>query len=173
MDLIYYPNPILKKQARPLERIDGKVRQAVREMFEVMYRHKGVGLAAPQVGWSARLFVINLAGNPAEGAKRVYINPRLTAQDGETLEEEGCLSIPDVRGKVLRSKTVTIRAQALDGKLFTEEAADLCARVLQHEIDHLDGILFIERLGAAEQLVIKKTLKRLAESSRAPSGTST
>ena len=170
MELIYYPNPILKKQSKPLERIDQKVRDAVREMFSIMYRHKGVGLAAPQVGWSKRLFVINLSGNPLEGTEKVYINPRITAQEGEVLEEEGCLSIPEVRGRVLRSNKVTVRAQDLDGKVFSEEAVELHARALQHELDHLDGILFIERLGAADQLTIKKALKNLKEKNGAASG---
>ena len=161
MELIYYPDPILKRRAQPLQAITEEVRSRVKEMFGILYKEKGIGLAAPQVGWGVRLFVANPSaeGDPLE--ERVYINPRITAAEGEVREEEGCLSIPEVRGLVTRSRWVKVTAQDLSGKVFEEEASDLKARIVQHELDHLDGILFISRLSATDRLLINKALKKL------------
>lgn len=136
----------------------------VREMFDIMYREKGVGLAAPQVGWSARLFVVNAKGEPDPAAERVYINPEILPAVGpleEITEEEGCLSIPGVRGKVTRHRSLRVRALDLSGKPFEEDLFDLPARAFQHELDHLDGILFITRLGVTERMLAGKALKKL------------
>ncbi len=159
--LIYYPDPILKRRAAPLSAIDDEVRAKVREMFSILYQEKGIGLAAPQVGWSVRLFIANITGNPDPAEERVYINPRINAAEGEIREEEGCLSIPEVRGVVSRSRWVSVKAQGLDGSPFEEEAADLRSRVIQHELDHLDGILFISRLSSTDRLLVNKALKKL------------
>jgi len=159
--LIYYPDPILKRRAAPLSTIDGGVREKIREMFNILYQEKGIGLAAPQVGWSVRLFIANITGNPDPSQERVYINPRITAAEGEIREEEGCLSIPEVRGVVSRSRWVSVKAQDLEGASFEEEASDLGARVIQHELDHLDGILFISRLSSTDRLMVNKALKKL------------
>jgi peptide deformylase len=161
MDLIYYPNPILRKRASPLPEITDAVRQRVTEMFPLMYKERGVGLAAPQVGWSVRLFTMNALGEDDPTGEKVYINPEIVRAEGEVLDEEGCLSIPDVRGKVLRSRLIVIRALDLQGKSFEEELQDLEARVVQHELDHLDGILFVSRLSASERLLVGKSLKKL------------
>ena len=163
MKLILYPDPILKKVAKPLKTIDNEVREKVREMFELMYMERGIGLSAPQVAWGTRLFILNIAGELGEGEERVYINPEITTSEGNEIEEEGCLSIPEIRAKVARPETVTIQAQGLDGNLFTEEIDGLHARVAQHELDHLDGILFVQRVIAAEQIQIKSALKKLAK----------
>jgi peptide deformylase len=163
MDLVLYPDPILRKRAASLQRIDAAVRANVRGMFEVMYREHGIGLAAPQVSWSARLFVLNLTGDPEQGEERVYVNPCIVRHQGEVVEEEGCLSIPDVRAKVARHQRVVVQAQDLEGALFEEEIEDLHARAVQHEIDHLDGILFIQRLSATERMLIKPMLKKLED----------
>jgi peptide deformylase len=163
MRLVLYPDPILRKRAPAVQRIDADLRDKVRGMFELMYQERGIGLAAPQVGWSARIFVLNLAAEAGKGEERVYVNPKIVAWEGELFEEEGCLSIPDVRGKVTRHQRVTVEAQDLAGKLFREDASDLHARAIQHEIDHLDGILFIQRLGDAEQMLVRAALKKLAE----------
>jgi peptide deformylase len=164
--LVLYPDPVLRRRAVPLETIDDSVRDRVREMFETMYEERGVGLAAPQVGWSVRLFIVNTSAEPDEPElDRVYINPQLSRptedDDATDTDEEGCLSIPGVRGKVLRPDRVVVRALDLDGKPFEEEVDGLHARVVQHEFDHLDGILFISRLSATERLLANKILKQL------------
>ena len=162
MELVIYPDPILRKRAAPIPAIDDAVRERAREMFEIKYRERGVGLAAPQVGWSARLFVLNPTGDPEhpEG-ERVFVNPGLLRVEGEILDEEGCLSIPEVRGRVLRSEKVVLRAQGLDGLTFEAELDGIGARAVQHEIDHLDGILFISRLGPTDRLRVGGQLKKL------------
>jgi len=171
LELTLYPNPVLKKRAPAVETINTELRDRVREMFEVMYREHGIGLAAPQVSWSTRLFVINVEGDPEEGEELVFINPQIVASSKEEdVDEEGCLSLPDIRGRVARSLTVRVKAQDLDGKWFELEAEDLLARAIQHELDHLDGILFIQRLSPADQLAVKKQLKKLEKQS--PSRTS-
>ena len=159
--LVYYPDPILKRRCPPLNAIDDDVRERVKEMFAILYREKGVGLAAPQVGWSARVFIANTTGEPNPEEERVYINPRISAAEGELREEEGCLSLPNIRGMVTRSDWVKISAQALDGEVFEEECSELKARVIQHEFDHLDGILFISRLSSADRLLVNRELKNL------------
>jgi len=161
MELTYYPDPILKRRALPLTTIDDEVRERVQEMFAILYREKGIGLAAPQVGWSVRLFIANPTGEPDPSEERIYINPRILRVEEEIREEEGCLSIPGVRGLVTRSRVALISAQNLRGETFEEEAVDLKARVVQHEIDHLDGILFISRLTAGDRLLVNKALKKL------------
>ncbi len=161
LKLTLYPDPILKRRAAPVLTIDDEVRDRVREMFEILYREKGVGLAAPQVGWGVRLFIANPAGEPNPEGARVYINPRILAAEGELREEEGCLSIPEVRGIVGRSRKVLVSAQDLVGRGFEEEAVDLKSRVVQHELDHLDGILFISRLSSLDRLRVNKELKNL------------
>ena len=163
MELVLYPDPILRQVARPITRVDDEVRTRVAEMFEIMYANSGVGLAAPQVGWSERLFVVNLTGEPDPEFERVFINPELTVpQDGvEESDEEGCLSIPGVHGRVARHQRVVVRALDLAAQRFEDEVYDLDARVVQHELDHLDGILFITRLGTSDRMQSAKTLKQL------------
>ena len=161
LDLVLYPDPVLRRRAAPLARIDDQVRQRVGDMFAILYREKGIGLAAPQVGWSARLFIVNLTGEPDPAEERVYVNPRIILREGEIREEEGCLSIPEIRGLVTRSRRVVIQAQDLSGRVFEEEGVDLRARAFQHELDHLDGILFITLLSPADRLLVNKALKKL------------
>jgi peptide deformylase len=173
LELTLYPDPVLKKRAPAVERIDAALRDRVRDMFEVMYKEHGIGLAAPQVSWSTRLFVINVSGEPDEGEELVFINPQIVASSkDEELDEEGCLSIPDIRGEVARSLKVRVKAQDLDGKWFELETEELLARAIQHELDHIDGILFIQRLSPADQLAVKKQLKKLEKQSPGSSSTS-
>jgi peptide deformylase len=166
MEVLHYPNPLLRKRALPLEAFDQKVRDRAEEMFQVMYREGGVGLAATQVGWMGRLFVINLEGPDDTSGERVYVNPRILDARGEDVDEEGCLSIPEVRGRVKRHAALRVEARDLDGRVFQEELEGLAARAFQHELDHLDGILFIVRLGSAERLLLRKSLKRLEQEYR-------
>ena len=161
MELVLYPHPVLKKRAQPLEAVDETIRARVQQMFEVLYRERGVGLAAPQVNWSARVFIVNVKGEPDPELERVYINPQIRLADGEVSEEEGCLSIPGVRGKVIRSERVVVAATDLEGRPFEETVTGLHARAIQHEMDHLDGILFITRLGISDRMAAGKVLKQL------------
>jgi peptide deformylase len=166
MELILYPDPILRKRAQPIPEVDSGVRERAREMLDVMYREHGVGLAGPQVAWSARIFVINTKGEPDQGEERVYINPEIIQAEGETSDEEGCLSIPGVRGKVVRSERVLVRALDIEGRPFEEDVTGLHARAIQHELDHLDGILFITRLGVSDRMAAGKLLRQLEKDYR-------
>ena len=164
MELVLYPDPVLRRRAAPIQAVDDEVRRKAREMFDIMYREKGVGLAAPQVGWSVRLFVVNALPGSDPAGEKVYINPELEAPPGsvdDMVDEEGCLSIPGVRGNVARHRQIRVRAMGLDGQPFGEELEDLGARVFQHELDHLDGILFITRLNTTERMLAGKSLKKL------------
>lgn len=168
MQLVYYPDPILNKTSKPVTHVDEEVRRRVTEMFAIMYAEGGVGLAAPQVGWSVRLFITNVYGESKPEFERVYINPELVTDRDvtEVRDEEGCLSIPGARGKVLRYEHMTVRALDLQAREFEEEVSDLQARVVQHENDHLDGILFVTRLSITDRLQVGKTLKKLAKEYR-------
>ncbi len=167
MEIVLYPDPFLRRRAEPLTRIDESVRERVRRMFELMYEANGVGLAAPQVGWGVRLFVTNVTGEPDPDEERVFVNPEVRkVDDAETANEEevdveGCLSIPGVQGRVSRLRRVIVTALDLDGNEFEAEAVDLDARVIQHETDHLDGILFLSKLNTTDRLKVAKKLKKL------------
>ena len=162
LSLRYFPDPALRKRARDLALIDSEVRRRARVMFEIMYEHAGIGLAAPQVGWSERLFVANLSGSPEHPEQElVFVNPVLSDPQGEETIEEGCLSFRDLRVPVTRPAAIHVRATDLDGKVFELAANELLARCIQHEVDHLDGILFIQRISTVEQLKIKRALKEL------------
>jgi peptide deformylase len=149
MKIVKYPHPSLRHKALPLTAIDKKVRLHVGEMLELMYKHKGLGLAGPQVALPYRIFVMNLAADPEQREhERVYINPVILERKGGMIEaEEGCLSFPDLFQKVRRSKTVKVHAYNLEGQAVEVTASDLEARILQHETDHLDGVLFIDKMG--------------------------
>ena len=134
-------DPVLRQETTPVANITDELKQLAANMFETMHAAKGVGLAAPQVGRSERMTVIEV-----EEARYVLVNPEIIASEGKLTWEEGCLSIPEVYADVTRAKLVTVRATGLDGKLFELEATDLLGVCLQHEIDHLDGKLFIDRL---------------------------
>ena len=166
MELVLYPDPILRKRAAALQVIDDEVKSRVVEMFETMYEENGVGLAAPQMGWSSRLFVTNPYGVDCRDEEQVFINPRILESSGEDVDEEGCLSIPDVRGQVRRSLRISVEAQDITGKVFRQDLEGLPARVVQHEYDHLDGILFIQLLSETDKLLIKKALKDLEKNYR-------
>jgi len=165
LELVLYPDPILKKRAAEITEVDESVRVRAVRMIEIMYEKQGVGLAAPQVGWSVRLFVMNPEPEQPPEGERIYINPRIVAKDDEEVsDEEGCLSIPDLKGKVKRPFGIEIETELLDGdevRTVREELTDLPARVFQHELDHLDGILFIRYLSATEKLFAKKVLRHL------------
>ena len=149
MQVIQYPHPTLRHKSKPLKRVDAGLREIVREMFALMYEHKGIGLAANQVDLPYRLFVLNIQGDPkAVDEEYVFINPILSNRKGSAEAEEGCLSLPGLYGDVRRPEKVRVNAYNLEGKEITLDVDGLFARAVQHEIDHLDGVLFIDRLSA-------------------------
>lgn len=148
MKLVLYPNPALRYKARALTSIDQQVHAQVRGMFDILYEHRGLGLAGNQVAWPYQVFICNLTADPKQPEREeVYINPVVLERKGTQEGEEGCLSFPDLYQKVRRAKTVKVRAYNLKGEAVEVVASDLAARVLQHEIDHLDGVLYIDKMG--------------------------
>ena len=149
MRVVNYPHPTLRRPSKPLKRVDADLHRLVREMFELMYskEHRGVGLAANQVDLPYRLFVVNLSSDPVlRDEEHVFINPVISHPKGSAEQEEGCLSLPGLFAPVRRPEKVRINAYNLAGNEVIYELNDLFARVVQHETDHLDGVLFIDRL---------------------------
>lgn len=147
MEIVVYPHPALRWKSKPVQEINADVRRVVGEMLELMYAHKGIGLAANQVALPWRLFVLNLTGDPAEKDEEiVFINPEILKRKGTIEAEEGCLSFPGLYGNVRRSANIVVEAFDLQGNAFEVAGDDLAARAVQHENDHLDGVLFIDRM---------------------------
>lgn len=161
LQIISWPDPRLKRVAKAVTAFDAELREIVDQMLYLMHQAKGVGLASPQVGLNMRLFVISPTGQPEDD--KVYINPELSDAEGEQTDEEGCLSLPNIRAQIVRSQNVKIRAQDLDGKPFEEIAEGYVARIWQHENDHLNGILITERMGLGDRLKYRRALKELQE----------
>jgi peptide deformylase len=161
VQLVYYPHPTLRYKSKPLRRVDNELKKIVRRMFEIMYEHKGVGLAANQVDLPYRFFIINLEGDPAKAEEFVFINPVISRRHGTTENEEGCLSFPDIYAPVKRSEKVVISAFNLAGEEMNYELTGMFARAVQHEYDHLDGVMFIDRLSPAALMSIKEALSDL------------
>jgi peptide deformylase len=160
MKIVQYPHPALRYDAVPLTALDEKVRSHAARMLELMYEAKGLGLAATQVALPYQLFVANFAGDPQQKEhERVYINPVILERKGSVEGEEGCLSFPGLFQKVRRAKTVQVQAYNLSGELVEEQASELAARVLQHEIDHLHGVLYIDKMGTIARLASRSALK--------------
>ena len=156
--ILVFPHPVLRWKAKPIKRVDAGLRAIVSRMFELMYEAQGVGLAANQVGLPFRMFVVNLKADPNEGEELVFINPVLSRPKGLEETEEGCLSLPDFHGMVKRPKRIHLTAFGLDGKEVAADLDGLAARVVQHENDHLDGIVFADRLGATGALDARDAL---------------
>ena len=160
----YLNDPILEKPAEAVTEFGtGELRQLVEDMFETMYESHGVGLAAPQIAISQRLAVVDVAGADEDKApeKIVLINPKVISRSGKQTGEEGCLSIPGFREPVTRAKIATVRAQNVDGEWFEITGEDLLARAMLHEIDHLDGILFLNHLSALKRDLIKRKIRKM------------
>lgn len=167
-----YPDPVLAKVAKPVEQFDQKLEKLVRDMLFTMYHAPGIGLAAPQVGESIRLFVVDIdfereevtRPDGSEGMEfsnlrpMVFINPKFTKKIGETIGKEGCLSVPDVYEEITRAEKITIEYQGLKGEKLTMEADELLAVCLQHENDHLDGVVLIDRLSPLKKKFFKTKL---------------
>jgi peptide deformylase len=159
--IYHYPEPVLKQKAAPVAAIDEEIRALAADMAETMYAAPGVGLAAPQVGVSKRLIVMDCAPKEQPPQLVVAINPEILAREGESLEEEGCLSVPGYYASVARSQKVAVRYLDLDGRERRIEADGLWAICLQHEIDHLDGILFVDHLSPLKRSLFRKKWQKL------------
>jgi peptide deformylase len=160
-EVVKYPDPVLSKRGAPVTVFDDKLKTLVEEMFESMYAAHGIGLAAPQIGLSQRLTVIDISFKKNPEEKIVLINPEIIEREGKQFEEEGCLSLPEIREKVRRSARVKVKAQDVDGNWFEIEGEELLARAFQHEIDHLDGILFIDHLSRLKRDLVKSKIKKM------------
>jgi len=159
--IVKYGDPILEKPTAPVKNFDAELEQLAEDMFASMYAAQGVGLAAPQIGLHLRMAVVDVTGGKNPEAKLVLANPEIIHAEGEKREEEGCLSIPGFRGYVLRPQFVTVKAQNAKGEFFEIRGEDLLARAFCHEIDHLNGILFIQHLSMLKRDLIKRKIKKL------------
>ena len=160
MDIVYYGDPRLEKVSEPITQVTPEIRRLVRDMFETMYFTNGVGLSAPQIGINRRLLVIDTSGGEDREKQVVLINPVVLEQSGEQKGQEGCLSFPGLFAPVTRSNYVKVRGITMEGKTVEIEGTELLARALLHEIDHLDGVLFIQRMKKADREAILKKLKK-------------
>jgi peptide deformylase len=161
-----YPDPVLRTKTAPVTNIDGSLDGLIKDMVETMHAAPGVGLAANQVGVSLQLAVIDLSSRDNEEQRHpllVIINPEILSMEGTVVEEEGCLSIPDYGEKVKRAAKVRVRAQDRTGKTFELEAEGLLAKALQHEIDHLNGMLFVDRLSTLKKGIFKRRFRKMTE----------
>ena len=156
LEIKEYGESILREKSLPVEEITPEILNLIKDMAETMYTDSGVGLAAPQVGVSKRIIVID----GEEDGLIVLINPMIIKSEGEVVAEEGCLSVPDIYSQVKRSSKVTVKALNENGDQIEITKEDLTARALQHEIDHLDGILFIDRIGRMERQILLNKLKK-------------
>ena len=159
--IVKYGDPVLEKPGAPVQKFDAELEELAEDMFASMYAAQGVGLAAPQIGKSLRFAVVDVTGGKNPEAKIVLANPEVTHAEGEVREEEGCLSIPGFRGYVVRPQFVTVKAQNVKGEPFEIRGENLLARAFCHEIDHLNGILFLQHLGMLKRDLIKRKIKKL------------
>ena len=161
MKIVKYPHPALRAAAKPVASIDRDVQVVAGQMLDLMYKHEGLGLAAPQVDFNYQLLVMNFDGKPdRKDMEYVAINPVIVESKGSVNDREGCLSFPGLYQNVRRAKTVKVQAYNLEGKLFEMTCSDLPARVWQHEIDHLHGVLFIDKMGPLGKLASKRDLEK-------------
>jgi peptide deformylase len=156
-----YGAEVLEKPAAPVTKFDEELQKLCADMFESMYAAQGVGLAAPQIGLGLRLAVVDVSVGKNPDAKIVIANPEIIHSEGEQREEEGCLSLPSFRGNVLRPQYVTVRAQDAGGKEFEMRGEGLLARAFCHEIEHLEGILFIQHLSLLKRDLMKRKIRKL------------
>lgn len=166
LDVLNFPDPRLRRRSEPVEKITDELRQLAADMLETMYDEPGIGLAAPQIGQAIRLIVVDTdwTGEDAERKPCVFVNPEIVERSGSIVWDEGCLSVPDFNAEVERAENVVLRALDLDGHEVRETASGLRAVCFQHELDHLDGVLFIDRVSRLKRnLYIGKRKKALQE----------
>ena len=159
--VVKWPDPVLARRGEDVTAFDKSLETLVEEMFESMYAAQGIGLAAPQIAISKRITVIDVSFRKNPEEKLALINPEVIYIEGKQTEEEGCLSLPEIREKVNRAARVRVRAQNVKGEWFEVEGDELLARALQHEIDHLDGVLFIDRLSRLKRELVLRKIRKL------------
>jgi peptide deformylase len=161
LEILTYPNKFLGEPTKPLENIDGKVQEMVDRMAATMYDAPGIGLAAIQVGWDKSLLIYDISPRDENRALHVLINPKIVTKEGEMVSEnEGCLSVPDFRADVKRAANITVEGHDREGKPVRMDAEGILAIVLQHEIDHLNGTLFIERISSLKRQMYQRRVKK-------------
>lgn len=160
-EIVKFPDPVLARRGDDVTEFGAELAQFIEEMWASMYAAHGIGLAAPQIGISKRITVIDVNFKEKPDERLVLINPEIIHREGKQFEEEGCLSLPDIREKVHRAARVKVRAQDVNGDFFEAEGDELLARAMQHEIDHLDGILFIDRLSPLKRDLVKRKIRKL------------
>ena len=160
-EVVKYPDPVLAKRGDEVTEFNDELKVFVDEMFESMYAAQGIGLAAPQIAILKRIAVVDLSFKKNAKDRIALINPQVIETRGKQNEEEGCLSLPEIREKVVRAERVKVRAQNVKGETFEVEGEELLARALQHEIDHLDGILFIDHLSRLKRDLVQRKIKKL------------
>jgi peptide deformylase len=181
LSILQYGNPILRAKGKRIGKIDDHIRELAANMVETMHAANGIGLAAQQVGEALQLTVIDISQvedrpsemklkgtdvDPKAAMPLILINPEITLNEKTVVETEGCLSFPEITGEIARAKSVVARAQTLEGSTIEIEAGGLLARAIQHEIDHLNGILFIDRMSSAAKAALSSRLKRLQKETR-------
>ncbi|MDR1728637.1 MAG: peptide deformylase [Acidobacteriota bacterium] len=166
MKILKYGEPSLREVSKPVEAFDESLEKLVADMFETMYAAPGVGLAAPQVGVNRRLVVIDVSGGKEKGAGMVLCNPRIVAAEGTQKGEEGCLSVPDFSESVTRPMKVVVEAQDAKGEPVRVEGEELLARAICHELDHLDGVMFVDLLSPLKRSLIRSKIKKLAKAGK-------
>ncbi len=164
--IVKYGHPALRMKARQIETISASIRELAEDMIETMEVAEGIGLAAPQIAESKTLLVINAGLIEEDAPAKVYINPVILAEAGSISMEEGCLSIPDIREDVIRPEMIKIKYLDLEGGQHEEECNGMLARVLQHEVDHLNGLLFVDRISQIKRKLLSKKLKAIATQSK-------
>jgi len=167
-EILIIGDPILTRKSEPVSEVTEEIVRLARDMIETLHAAPGVGLAAPQVGVSRRLIVVDVSVGEDKNALHVLLNPEIVETEGEVVGEEGCLSIPDIKEKVARPYRVVARGMDLAGRTVEVEGEDLLARALCHEIDHLDGILFVDKLSALKRKLLRKKLRKSAASAMTP-----
>ena len=159
-EIVKYPDSGLRKMCAPVVNFDGELRQLAKDMMETLYAAPGIGLAAPQIGVNKRLILVDLTVGSEQGHLYIAVNPQILEASGSQYGEEGCLSVPDIAESVTRPNRVVIRAQDLDGKHWELVAEELLARCFCHEMDHLDGVLFIDKLSPLKRNLVKRKLRK-------------
>ncbi|MEZ5360096.1 MAG: peptide deformylase [Candidatus Zixiibacteriota bacterium] len=162
--IVKYGDPVLRQKAEPVKELTPEVKKLVAEMKATLEDAHGLGLAAPQVGESLRVFIVDLSAVDITADTQVFINPEIIATAGECEYEEGCLSFPGIYQRLTRPERVQVKAMDENGKEFTMEATGLAARAIQHEFDHLEGVLFIDHFSTVSRALVDRKLKRLAKS---------
>lgn len=165
--ILHYPDPRLREKTQTVETVTPELAQLIDDMAETMYAAPGVGLAAPQIGEAVRLFIIDVAGDDEPSQLMVFMNPEILAKEGECVGPEGCLSFPGVTEDIKRAETVKVRAMGRDGETFELETDGLLAIAIQHELDHLNGVLMIDRVGALKKRIIHRKMQKRSADARA------